>query len=38
VNEQIYLLDGAALDLTPFWNKLFLAQQNIFMLVVKILI
>lgn len=30
VNEQIYLLDGAALDLTPFWNKLYLAKQNIF--------
>jgi len=30
VNEQVYLLDGAALDLTDFWNRLFKAQQNVF--------
>ena len=30
VDGQIFLLDGAALDLTEFWKKLFEAQQNIF--------
>ena len=29
-NGQVALLDGTTLDLTPFWNKLFTAQQNIF--------
>ncbi|MBL8282192.1 MAG: HRDC domain-containing protein [Acinetobacter junii] len=30
VNDQVSLLDGAALDLSDFWRKLFEAQQNIF--------
>ncbi|ENX38023.1 ribonuclease D [Acinetobacter courvalinii] len=30
LNGQILLLDGAALDLTHFWPKIFAAQQNIF--------
>ncbi|WP_343578384.1 HRDC domain-containing protein [Acinetobacter sp.] len=30
LNGQILLLDGAALDLTYFWPKIFAAQQNIF--------
>jgi len=30
LNGQILLLDGAALDLTSFWPKIFAAQQNIF--------
>lgn len=30
LNGQILLLDGAALDLTHFWPKIFTAQQNIF--------
>jgi len=30
VNGQVYLLDGAALDLTDFWSRLFKAQQNVF--------
>lgn len=30
LNGQIVLLDGAALDLTDFWPKIFAAQQNIF--------
>ena len=29
-NGQIALLDGAALDLEQFWQKIFAAQQNIF--------
>ncbi|USA54405.1 HRDC domain-containing protein [Acinetobacter sp. C32I] len=30
LNGQILLLDGAALDLSNFWPKIFAAQQNIF--------
>ncbi|WP_374668320.1 ribonuclease D [Acinetobacter sp.] len=30
INGKVYLLDGAALDLSEFWNKLFRAQQNVF--------
>ncbi|MBJ9984515.1 HRDC domain-containing protein [Acinetobacter sp. S40] len=30
VNGHIYLLDGTALDLTPFWQKLYTARQNVF--------
>ena len=30
LNGQVLLLDGAALDLTEFWDKLFIAEQNIF--------
>ncbi|WP_212511433.1 ribonuclease D [Acinetobacter seifertii] len=30
VNENVYLLDGVSLDLTEFWKKIFVAQQNIF--------
>lgn len=30
INDQVYLLDGAALNLSAFWEKLFQAQQNIF--------
>ena len=30
ISGKVYLLDGAALDLSEFWNKLFNAQQNIF--------
>ncbi|ENX15424.1 ribonuclease D [Acinetobacter sp. CIP 64.2] len=30
LNGQILLLDGAALDLSHFWPKIFAAQQNIF--------
>jgi len=30
VQGQVYLLDGAALDLTEFWEKLFGAKQNVF--------
>lgn len=30
VNDQVSLLDGAALDLSDFWRKVFEAQQNIF--------
>ncbi|MFC6052087.1 ribonuclease D [Acinetobacter sp. Ac_877] len=30
VNGQVYLLDGTALELSDFWNKLFNAKQNIF--------
>lgn len=30
VNGDVYLLDGVSLDLSQFWKKIFLAQQNIF--------
>ncbi|KQQ76761.1 ribonuclease D [Acinetobacter sp. Leaf130] len=30
VNGNVYLLDGVSLDLSQFWKKIFLAQQNIF--------
>ncbi len=30
VNGHVYLLDGATLDLSQFWNKLFSAEQNVF--------
>lgn len=30
VNGNVYLLDGVSLDLSEFWKKIFLAQQNIF--------
>lgn len=30
VNGNVYLLDGVSLDLSKFWKKIFLAQQNIF--------
>ena len=30
VADQVFLLDGASLDLSVFWEKLFQAQQNIF--------
>lgn len=30
INDQVYLLDGTALNLSAFWEKLFQAQQNIF--------
>ncbi|WP_332604972.1 ribonuclease D [Acinetobacter sp. ESBL14] len=30
LNGQVLLLDGAALDLSNFWPKIFAAQQNIF--------
>ncbi|WP_180157462.1 HRDC domain-containing protein [Acinetobacter sp. YH12045] len=30
VQNQVYLLDGTTLDLSQFWQKLFVAQQNIF--------
>ena len=30
VNDQVSLLDGAALDLSEFWQKVFESQQNIF--------
>ncbi|MGB8811192.1 MAG: HRDC domain-containing protein [Acinetobacter calcoaceticus] len=30
VNGNVYLLDGISLDLSQFWKKIFLAQQNIF--------
>lgn len=30
VNGDVYLLDGVSLDLSQFWKKVFLAQQNIF--------
>lgn len=30
VKGKVYLLDGAALDLSEFWNKLFQAEQNVF--------
>ncbi|MDI9702053.1 hypothetical protein QM277_01630, partial [Acinetobacter baumannii] len=28
VNGNVYLLDGVSLDLSEFWKKIFLAQQN----------
>ncbi len=28
--KNVYLLDGVSLDLTAFWKKIFVAQQNIF--------
>ncbi|CAI3101169.1 Ribonuclease D [Acinetobacter calcoaceticus] len=30
VNGNVYLLDGVSLDLSQFWKKIFVAQQNIF--------
>ncbi|MCL9674680.1 MULTISPECIES: ribonuclease D [Acinetobacter] len=30
LNGTVFLLDGATLDLSEFWNKLFAAEQNVF--------
>lgn len=30
LNGQVYLLDGTALDLSIFWQKLYASKQNVF--------